>query len=288
MKDALQPDPSKRLGSTWDSFIRHDFFSVLDFTALERKELEPVFIPSSEKTNFDATYDLEELLLEEAPLEARARKQKPRERLKDDATDKEIREDELYRMIESDFRPFDYTVAAYKKYDMFPIYLFCFCSHRSPSFNFPFSSHFFHAPLTFARPYRIAAQTGQDPQDVAAAGLDAAQAPQALTTDEATPVTQMTANGTVRPIIPPNATSETLGRQQNAIPGPSSNPNPSTIQRPKSSHQRRQPPLPPTVSPVLHESSGCRPCRARRSFRHDRRIAYGRGPGHPRRGRELV
>lgn len=74
-----------------------------------------MFIPSSEKTNFDATYDLEELLLEEAPLEARARRQKPREKLKDDATQKEIREEELYRTIEREFRPFDYTVAAYEK-----------------------------------------------------------------------------------------------------------------------------------------------------------------------------
>ncbi|KAJ4293748.1 Serine/threonine kinase [Collariella sp. IMI 366227] len=115
IKDALELDPKKRLGATWESFTRHEFFACIDFMALERKEIEPVFVPSSEKTNFDATYDLEELLLEEAPLEARARRQKPRERLKDDATDKEIREDELYRMIETDFRPFDYTLAAYKK-----------------------------------------------------------------------------------------------------------------------------------------------------------------------------
>lgn len=103
------------MGSTWESFIHHEFFKVFDFDHLEQKRIEPIFVPSSEKTNFDATYDLEELLLEEAPLEARARRQKPRERLKDDATDKEIREDELYRMIETDFRPFDYTVAAYMK-----------------------------------------------------------------------------------------------------------------------------------------------------------------------------
>lgn len=115
IKSALELDRDKRLGHTWESFIYHEFFQSLDFNALERKEVEPVFVPSSEKTNFDATYDLEELLLEEAPLEARARRQKPRERLKDDATDKEIREDELYRMIETDFKPFDYTLAAYKK-----------------------------------------------------------------------------------------------------------------------------------------------------------------------------
>jgi serine/threonine kinase 32 len=113
---ALEPNPDKRMGRDWKSFVEHDFFKVFDFNMLERKQIEPVFVPSSEKTNFDATYDLEELLLEEAPLEARARRQKPREKLKDDATEKEIREDTLYRSIETDFRPFDYTLAAYKKY----------------------------------------------------------------------------------------------------------------------------------------------------------------------------
>lgn len=103
------------MGATWESFIYNDFFKSINFDMLEKKMVEPIFVPSSDKTNFDATYDLEELLLEEAPLEARARRQKPRERLKDDATDKQIREEELYRMIETDFRPFDYTVAAYKK-----------------------------------------------------------------------------------------------------------------------------------------------------------------------------
>ncbi|SPO04862.1 related to serine/threonine protein kinase [Cephalotrichum gorgonifer] len=113
---ALEHDRDRRLGSTWESFTQHDFFRSINFENLELKRIDPVFVPSSEKTNFDATYDLEELLLEEAPLEARARRQKPRDRLKDDATDKEIREDELYRMIETDFKPFDYTVAAIKKY----------------------------------------------------------------------------------------------------------------------------------------------------------------------------
>lgn len=115
IQKALDSNPKTRMGSTWESFIHHEFFRVIDFDALLRKELEPVFVPSADKTNFDATYDLEELLLEEAPLEARARRQKPREKLKDDATDKEIREEELYKSIERDFAPFDYTVAAYNK-----------------------------------------------------------------------------------------------------------------------------------------------------------------------------
>ena len=103
----LEEDPAKRIGSaSFYSFTDNPFFRPIDFE---------VFVPSSEKTNFDATYDLEELLLEEAPLEARARRQKPREQLKDDATDKEIREDELYKMIEVQFTPFDYTTAAYER-----------------------------------------------------------------------------------------------------------------------------------------------------------------------------
>ena len=106
----LEKDRRKRIGATgFDTFTDHPFLRRLDFDALEKKRIPPVFVPSSEKTNFDATYDLEELLLEEAPLEARARRQKPRMQLKDDATEKEIRADELHRMIETLFLPFDYT-----------------------------------------------------------------------------------------------------------------------------------------------------------------------------------
>ncbi len=111
----MNPNPDQRLGSTWQSFINEPFFQVIDFEALERKEIEPVFIPSADKTNFDATYDLEELLLEEAPLEARARRQKPREKLKEGATPKEKKEHSLYDTIETDFKQFDYTVDKVRK-----------------------------------------------------------------------------------------------------------------------------------------------------------------------------
>ena len=110
----LEKDRSKRIGAiSFESFTSDPFFRPIDFDALVAKEIHPIFIPSSEKTNFDATYDLEELLLEEAPLEARARRQKPRAELKDDATEKEIRTDELHRMIETLFEPFDYTTVRY-------------------------------------------------------------------------------------------------------------------------------------------------------------------------------
>ncbi|KAL1306119.1 hypothetical protein AAFC00_004235 [Neodothiora populina] len=106
----LEKDKSQRIGAaSFESFMDNPFFRQLDFEALENKEIDPIFKPSSEKTNFDATYDLEELLLEEAPLEARTRKQKPRPELRPDATEAEIRADELHRMIETMFEPFNYT-----------------------------------------------------------------------------------------------------------------------------------------------------------------------------------
>lgn len=112
----LEKDKRKRIGAAgFETFTGHAFFRSIDFAALERKEIEPIFKPSADKTNFDATYDLEELLLEEAPLEARQRRQKPREQLKDGATQEEIRHEELHRMIEQLFEPFNYTKAAYDK-----------------------------------------------------------------------------------------------------------------------------------------------------------------------------
>ena len=106
----LEKNKHLRIGAAgFETFTDNPFFREIDFEALERKEIEPIFCPSSEKTNFDATYDLEELLLEEAPLEARARKQKPRAELREDATQQEIRADELHRMIETMFEPFNYT-----------------------------------------------------------------------------------------------------------------------------------------------------------------------------------
>lgn len=113
----LEKDTKKRIGAIgFETFTQDPFFSVIDFEALEAKEILPIFVPSSEKTNFDATYDLEELLLEEAPLEARARRQKPRAELKEGASEKEVRDDELHRMIEKYFEPFDYTHAAFDSY----------------------------------------------------------------------------------------------------------------------------------------------------------------------------
>lgn len=116
IKALMTKDRKQRIGAkSWDSFTGHPFFANIDFNLLENKGIMPVFVPSADKTNFDATYDLEELLLEEAPLEARARHQKPRAALKDDATAAERRIENLHQMIEQYFEPFDYTKASFDK-----------------------------------------------------------------------------------------------------------------------------------------------------------------------------
>jgi serine/threonine kinase 32 len=53
---------------------RHPWFHPIDWAALEAKELPPPFTPDSKKANFDASHELEELLLEDNPLKAKARK----------------------------------------------------------------------------------------------------------------------------------------------------------------------------------------------------------------------
>ncbi|KAJ9117398.1 hypothetical protein QFC24_006494 [Naganishia onofrii] len=53
----------------------HPWFRGIDWDAVYRKEAQPPFEPDPKKANFDATHELEELLLEENPLKARKRKQ---------------------------------------------------------------------------------------------------------------------------------------------------------------------------------------------------------------------
>jgi len=101
---------------------------------MEQKKCYPVFHPSLEKSNFDAVYELEELLLEQAPLEGRARKaakkqqqmqqmaaSSPESKLteirrskkefvrKKGKTDGEDHDEEILEMINQYFEPYDYT-----------------------------------------------------------------------------------------------------------------------------------------------------------------------------------
>jgi len=57
----------------FEDVINHPWFRSIPWNLLDRKEFEPPFVPDSKKANFDATFELEELLLEDNPLKARKR-----------------------------------------------------------------------------------------------------------------------------------------------------------------------------------------------------------------------
>jgi len=79
LKGLLDRDPNRRFGCKPDGegyqeLRRHPWFSSLDWDTLESKEQTPPFVPDGKKANFDASHELEELLLEDNPLKAKARK----------------------------------------------------------------------------------------------------------------------------------------------------------------------------------------------------------------------
>jgi serine/threonine protein kinase len=74
-------DIDQRLGCGTDGFERlksHPWFKGLDWQLLGSKGVEPPFTPDTKHANFDATHELEELLLEDNPLKVKKRaKTKP-------------------------------------------------------------------------------------------------------------------------------------------------------------------------------------------------------------------
>ncbi|KXS19955.1 kinase-like protein [Gonapodya prolifera JEL478] len=74
MKGFLTRDIMKRLGCKeaggLDAIKRHPFFSSIDWDKVLKKEINPAFVPDPNACNFDASHELEELLLEDNPLRA--------------------------------------------------------------------------------------------------------------------------------------------------------------------------------------------------------------------------
>jgi len=74
----LDRDPSRRMGCKprgegFEELKKHPWFRTIMWETLEEKEAVSPFIPDPGKANFDATHELEELLLEDNPLKARKR-----------------------------------------------------------------------------------------------------------------------------------------------------------------------------------------------------------------------
>ncbi|KAH8917588.1 kinase-like protein [Atractiella rhizophila] len=99
----LERDINKRLGTRQTGGLanlkRHPWFKGVDWVALERKEIVPPFEPDSKKANFDATHELEELLLEDNPL--KAKKRNPNLDINQLSAD--------YRSMEQNFHLYDFT-----------------------------------------------------------------------------------------------------------------------------------------------------------------------------------
>ncbi|GAA5887297.1 hypothetical protein JCM6882_002480 [Rhodosporidiobolus microsporus] len=110
IRGLLQRDPKKRLGCKGtgglEAFKKHPWFNGYDWAVLEQKEAMPPFEPDSKKANFDATHELEELLLEDNPL--KARKRNPNLDLSQLSAD--------YRLMEQHFLPYDYLRQPRKTY----------------------------------------------------------------------------------------------------------------------------------------------------------------------------
>ncbi|KAF8934528.1 hypothetical protein BGZ58_005650 [Dissophora ornata] len=100
MRGFLTRDPKERLGvkGGMDGIRQHPFFQAGTYQTnqdnwwymLENKQLTPKFQPSSEH-NFDATYDLEELLLDDEPLTYRSTRKRAQRMQKE--KDKAIKEE---------------------------------------------------------------------------------------------------------------------------------------------------------------------------------------------------
>ncbi|KAK7679470.1 hypothetical protein QCA50_017524 [Cerrena zonata] len=109
LKGFLERDTTKRLGCKpsegFEEIQRHPWFQSIDWDALDRKELPPPFVPDSKKANFDASHELEELLLEDNPLKARQRKVQDISNLSAEM-----------RQMEEQFTPYDFKKMQRRSY----------------------------------------------------------------------------------------------------------------------------------------------------------------------------
>ncbi|KAJ3233796.1 hypothetical protein HDU81_001977 [Chytriomyces hyalinus] len=110
IKSFLCRDPTKRLGSRDNKVREHAYFKVLDWTLLPKLEVTPPFIPDTKNINCDFTHELEEILVNDNPLVAKARK--PGEK-KYAHLGEEIAKE--YEKMETQFLNYDFTKPGQRK-----------------------------------------------------------------------------------------------------------------------------------------------------------------------------
>ncbi|GES89483.1 kinase-like protein [Rhizophagus clarus] len=110
MRKFCERDISKRLGcgpNGLEDIKRHPWFEGIEWDKLETKMATPPFIPDSKRANFDATHELEELLLEDNPLKAKKRAN-PNQDLSELSRE--------MRMMEEKFLVYDFTKMRRRSY----------------------------------------------------------------------------------------------------------------------------------------------------------------------------
>lgn len=115
----LEVNPNKRLGygdAGWAALVRHPFFRPINWNKLESKLIPPIFIPATEN-NFDLTYDLEELFLEESPLTAHSVKRTSKANRRSANDIALTKRDRDLNLIQEKFKYFDFTI--FEKYEGF-------------------------------------------------------------------------------------------------------------------------------------------------------------------------
>ncbi|TPX56836.1 hypothetical protein PhCBS80983_g04256 [Powellomyces hirtus] len=113
LKDLLNRDITKRLGCPesggQERFRALPWFKGYIWEDIEKKEGTPPFVPDAKRANFDATHELEELLLEDNPLKAKPRKKKKEgeEDKPKEGEDPAVTRD--MRIMEEKFKLYDFT-----------------------------------------------------------------------------------------------------------------------------------------------------------------------------------
>jgi len=111
LKALLDRDSTRRLGCRpngegIEDVKRHPWFKSINWDKLESKELDSPFVPDPKKANFDATHELEELLLEDNPL--KARKRNPNQDINTLSAE--------YRQMEEQFTTYDFQKMQRRSY----------------------------------------------------------------------------------------------------------------------------------------------------------------------------
>ncbi|KAJ3413920.1 hypothetical protein HDV05_007288 [Chytridiales sp. JEL 0842] len=115
LRGFINRDIKKRLGAKegagFEGLKSHKWFEKVDWGKVERREVTPPFVPDSKRANFDATHELEELLLEDNPLKA-----KPKKKKKEGEADSTLKVNDpnpeltaILDLMERKFTVFDFT-----------------------------------------------------------------------------------------------------------------------------------------------------------------------------------